>query len=96
MPLGFGLELGLLVVVAAVLIGVYLVLKSIKPLIVNAIVGLVVLLLAGVVGFGVEITPVIILIVAFGGVPGAILVLLLAHLGILFSPAIIGIPLGLL
>lgn len=96
MPLGFGLELGLLVVVAAVLIGVYLVIKSIKPLIVNTIVGLVVLLLAGVVGFGVEITPVIVLLVAFGGVPGAILVILLAHLGILFTPAFIVLPLGVL
>ena len=81
-------ELVLLAVVALVLVGAYRVLKNFKALAVNAIVGLIVLWLASVVGFGVEITPVVVLVVALGGLPGAVLVWLLAHLGVMFEPLV--------
>ncbi|MFB6114002.1 MAG: pro-sigmaK processing inhibitor BofA family protein [Halodesulfurarchaeum sp.] len=80
------LEIGLLVLVAAVIFGAYAIIKVVKPFIVNAVIGLVVLAIAGFLGFGVNITWVAVLIVAIGGIPGALLVLLLGHFGILFSP----------
>lgn len=89
-------EIGLVLVVAAILVGVFLLLKSMKPLIVNAVLGLIVLLVAGMVGFGVEITPIVVILVAFGGIPAAILVILLAYLGIIFQPAVFGIPVAFL
>jgi hypothetical protein len=83
------IELGLLLFVALAVITVYVLLKIVKPLIVNAVVGLIVLLAASLLGFGVNITWVAVLIVALGGLPGAILVLLLGHLGIMFQPAMV-------
>ena len=79
--------LGLLLPVVAVVIVTYLVLRALKPFIVNAVLGLLVLAIAGVLGFEVAVSPIVVLIVAVGGIPGAILVLLLAHFGILFGPA---------
>lgn len=84
-----GLELALLAVVALILVGVYRVLKNVKALAVNAIVGLAVLVLADFAGFGVVITPVIVLIVALGGLPGAVLVWLLAHLNVMFESLVL-------
>jgi hypothetical protein len=84
-----GLELGLLAVVVIALVGAQRAIKTVKPLIVNAVVGLLALLIAGFVGFGVSITPIVVLIVALGGLPGAILVLLLAHLNLLFEPLLL-------
>lgn len=81
------IELGLVVLVLALLFGVYRVIKAVKPLIVNAVVGLIVLFAASFVGYGVTITPVVVLLVAFGGLPAAILVILLAQVGIIFEPA---------
>ena len=84
-----GLEIALLAVVVLALVGVYKLVKNVKALAVNAIVGLVVLVLADAVGFGVVITPVVVLIVAFGGLPGALLVILLAHLDVMFEPLVL-------
>ncbi len=84
-----GLELGLLAVVVIALVGAHRAIRTVKPLIVNAVVGLLALLVAGFVGFGVSITPIVVLIVALGGLPGAILVLLLAHLDLLFEPLLL-------
>lgn len=89
------IELGLLLVVAVVVIGAYLALKIVKPLIINAIVGLIVLLAASFLGFGVNITWIAVLIVALGGLPGAILVLILGHLGVMFEPAMLAPLVGL-
>lgn len=89
------IELGLLLVVVAAVVGIYLVLKLVKPLIINAIVGLIVLLGASFLGFGVNITWVAVLIVALGGLPGAILVLILGHLGVMFEPALLAPMVGL-
>ena len=83
------LELGVLVVAVAVLLGSYRLLHAVRPFIVNAVVGLVALILAALLGYGVEITPIVLLIVAIGGLPGAILVVLLAYLGIAFAPVVL-------
>ncbi|MBZ6494687.1 pro-sigmaK processing inhibitor BofA family protein [Natrinema longum] len=81
------LEILLLV---AVLVGVLVVgwlLQVIRPLIVNAVVGLVVLAIAQF-GFGlpVAVTPIVLVIVAIGGVPGSLLVLALSLFGVAFVP----------
>ena len=86
-----GVELLLLAFVVAALFGVHRVIRAVKPLAVNA--GLLVLLIANAVGFGVAVTPIVVLIVAFAGLPGALLVILLARLGLLFSP-LAAIPLA--
>ncbi|MFB6081813.1 MAG: pro-sigmaK processing inhibitor BofA family protein [Halanaeroarchaeum sp.] len=90
------LEIGVLVAIAAIVLGAYAIIRAVKPFIVNAVVGLIALLLAGAVGFGVEITWVVVLVVAIGGVPGALLVIILAHVGLVFDPALLAPLLGLL
>ena len=85
-------EIGLLVLVLVLVFGAYRIIKAVKPLIVNAVVGLIVLALAGWLGYGVVITPIVVLLVAFGGVPAAILVLLLAYLDVAFEPAMLLLP----
>ena len=61
---------------------------SLRALAVNAVVGLVVLFLGNVVGLGVQISLVTLLVCAVLGVPGAILVILLAVLDIAFAVAV--------
>lgn len=82
-------ELAVLAIILVALLVAYTLVKAVKPFIVNAVIGLVVLLVAGFFGFGVNITWVVVLVVAIGGIPGAILVLILAQLGVIFDPAII-------
>lgn len=84
-----GIEIGLLLLVLALLFGAYTIIKAVKPFIVNAIVGVIILLIASWLGFGVEITLLAVLICAVGGIPGAILVLLLAYLDIAFAGFIV-------
>lgn len=82
-----GIEIGLLVLVLVLLLGAYTVIKAVKPLIVNAVVGLIVLFLVeAILGVEVALTPIAIVIVALGGIPGAVLVLLLAWAGVAFVP----------
>ena len=88
------LEVGLLVAALALLFGAYVVLKAIKPLVVNAIVGVIVLVIASFLGIGVEITPVAVLVCAVGGIPGALLVILLAFTGFAFAG--VALPIGVL
>lgn len=83
------LELGVLVVAIALLLGSYRIIHAVRPFIVNAVVGLLALILAALFGYGVEITPIVLLVVAIGGLPGAILVALLAYLGIAFTPVVL-------
>lgn len=94
-PLQTGLELqiALLVIVLVVLFGVFKVFKAVKPLIINAIIGLIILLAAGFFGVGVKITPVVVLLVAFGGAPAAILAIILGYFEIIFEPAMLVMPL---
>jgi len=86
------IEIGLLVLVLVLVFGAYRIVQAVKPLIVNAVVGLIVLALAGWVGYGVVITPIVVLLVAFGGVPAAILVIVLAYLDVAFEPAMLLLP----
>jgi len=79
------LEIGLLVGVLALLFGAYAVIKAVKPFVVNAVVGVIVLVIASHLGIGVEITPIAVVVCAVGGVPGALLVILLAYLGVAFA-----------
>ena len=60
---------------------------SLRALAVNAVVGLVVLFVANVVGLGVQISLVTLLVCAILGIPGAILVILLAVLDVAFAAA---------
>jgi hypothetical protein len=78
-------EIALLALVLLLLFGAYLTVRAIKPLVVNAIVGVVILVVANVAGLGVAITPIAVLVCAVGGVPGAILVTLLAYFDVAFA-----------
>ena len=82
-------EIGLLVLVLVLLFGAYRIIRAVKPLIVNAVVGLIVLAVAGWLGYGVVVTPVVVLLVAFGGLPAALLVIILAQYGVVFDPALL-------
>lgn len=62
---------------------------SIRALIVNAIIGLIILFIANAVALGVEISIITLLICAILGVPGAILVIALAYLDIAFAAAVV-------
>ncbi len=88
------LEIALLAGVLALLFGAYTIIKTVKPFIVNAVVGVIVLVIASFLGIGVEITPIAVIICAVGGVPGALLVVLLAYLGIAFAG--MAVPVGVL
>lgn len=88
------LEVGLLVLVLALLFGAYRVIKAVKPFVVNAVVGVVILAVASFLGLGVKISVVTVLITAVGGIPGAILVLLLAYFDVAFVATLA--PLGVL
>lgn len=84
------IEFGVLAVVAVALAAVYLSMKLVKPLVYNAIVGLVVLVVVDLLGLvAVEISALVVAIVALGGVPGAVLVSLLALLDVAFVPALL-------
>lgn len=62
---------------------------SLPGLAVNAIVGLIILFIANAVGLGVQISLITLLLCAIFGVPGAILVILLAVLDIAFAATMI-------
>ena len=95
MPLDFITINGLaiLVVAIAAFVAVYYVLKVIKYLIVNSIMGLILLFISNFVigmldlGFSVDINWVSIMICALGGIPGVIIVILLGFLNVPLVPA---------
>ena len=64
------------------------VMVSLRALAVNAVVGLIILFIANVVGLGVQISLITLLLCAVFGVPGAILVILLAVLDVAFAAAV--------
>jgi len=85
-----GLEVALVLVVLAVVFGAYKVVKTVKPFVWNAVVGLVVLLLAEVLlGLSIAIEPLTVLVVAIAGVPGALLVTLLSYLDVAFVATLV-------
>ncbi|WP_254522056.1 pro-sigmaK processing inhibitor BofA family protein [Natrinema caseinilyticum] len=74
-----GLEVLLLILVLVVVLGAARIVQTARPFIVNAVAGLVVLYVAHVVfGVAVAVTPIVIAVVAIGGVPGSLLVVLLS------------------
>lgn len=76
--------LGLIVLALAIIFGAFIVLRSIKNFLVNAVVGLVILFLANAIaGLGIGYSLLVILICAIGGVLGAILIILLHFMGII-------------
>ncbi|APE95100.1 pro-sigmaK processing inhibitor BofA family protein [Halodesulfurarchaeum formicicum] len=63
--------------------------KSLQLLLYNALVGLVILILANVIGLGVEISILTLLICAVLGVPGAVIVIILALLDVAFMATLV-------
>ena len=82
-----GLEILLLVIVLVAVLGATTIIQTVRPFIVNAVVGLIVLFLAqAMFGLSVAITPIALVIVAIGGLPGSLLVILLSLFEIAFVP----------
>ncbi len=80
-----GVETLLLILVLAVLLVASTIIETVRPFIINAVVGLVVLFLAQVgLGLQIAITPIALVIVALGGLPGSVLIILLSVFGIAF------------
>ncbi len=76
------IDAGLVLLVIVLIFGAFLILRSLKNFVVNAIVGLVILFLANhVAGLNIGYDWLVILICGIGGVLGAILVILLHFLG---------------
>ncbi len=76
-------DLGLVVLIVALIVGAIIILRSVKNFLINAFVGLAILLLANAVaGLGIGYSWLVILICGIGGVLGAVLVILLDYLGI--------------
>ncbi len=75
-------DVGLISLFIVIVFGAFLILRSIKNFALNAIMGLVILLLANAVaGLGIGYSWLVILICGIGGVLGAFLVILLHFLG---------------
>lgn len=85
------LELAILVVVLVALFGAYRVIRAVKPFIVNTVLGLLVIFLAQYLGAEVAVTPLALLVIAVGGIPGALLVILLAYASVAFVPALLAL-----
>jgi hypothetical protein len=75
-------DAGLILLFVVIVFGAFLILRSIKNFVLNAIMGLVILILANAVaGLGIGYSWLVILICGIGGVLGAFLVILLHFLG---------------
>jgi hypothetical protein len=76
------IDAGLILLFTVIVFGIFLILRSIKNFVINAIMGLVILILANAVaGIGIGYSWLVILICGIGGVLGAFLVILLHFLG---------------
>ena len=79
------IDAGLVLLFIVIFFGAFLILRSIKNFVVNAVMGLVILFLANAVaGLGIGYDWLVILICGIGGVLGALLVILLHFLGFAF------------
>ena len=75
-------DAGLILLFIVIVFGAFLILRSLKNFVVNAVMGLVILILANAVaGLGIGYSWLVILICGIGGVLGAFLVILLHFLG---------------
>jgi len=78
-------ETGILLFVILAVVIVYLILKTARYFIVNTILGLIILVLGNIIlKLGIAYSASAILVCAIGGIPGAILVILLHVLGVAF------------
>jgi hypothetical protein len=90
-------ELGAIAVVLLSLLLLARLIRAVRPLLVNTLVGLVTFFLAGLVGVDVAVSAFAIALVALGGLPGALVVILLSVLDVAFVPALLaafGLPMG--
>ena len=79
------IEIGLIVLGLVIIIGAFIILRSITHFVINAVVGLLILFIANsVAGIGIGYSWLVILICGIGGILGAILVLVLHFIGIAF------------
>ncbi|MGA9098335.1 MAG: pro-sigmaK processing inhibitor BofA family protein [Methanotrichaceae archaeon] len=77
------IDLGLVILIIAIIFGLFIILKSFTHFIVNAIIGLVILFLANTfLGLGIGYSWLVIIICAIGGVLGAVLVIIIHLLGL--------------
>jgi energy-coupling factor transporter transmembrane protein EcfT len=77
------IELGLIVLIIAIIFGALLILRSLKNFIINAVVGLVILFLVNTfAGLGIGYSWLVILICGIGGILGALLVIVIHILGL--------------
>ena len=75
-------DAGLILLLIDIVYGAFLIMRSIKNFVVNAIMGLVILIIANAVaGLGIGYSWLVVLICGIGGVLGAFLVILLHFLG---------------
>lgn len=81
------IEIGVLAVAIIALLLAVQFKQHIKALVINAVLGVLVLLVAEAAGLGVGISIWAVLVCAIAGIPGAILVILLAYLDIAFVAA---------
>jgi hypothetical protein len=77
------IETGLIVLGLVIVFGAFIILRSIKHFVINAVIGLLILFVANsVAGLGIGYSWLVILICAIGGTLGAILILVLHFMGI--------------
>ncbi len=75
-------DAGLILLFIVIVFGAFLIMRSIKNFVVNAIMGLLILIMANAVaGLGIGYSWLVVLICGIGGVLGAFLVILLHFLG---------------
>ncbi len=78
-------EIGILLLVILAVVIIYLILKTAKYFIVNTVLGLIILALSNIIfKLGITYSAIAILVVAIGGIPGALLVILLHVLHMAF------------
>ena len=78
-------EYGTLVIIIAAVVVAYLLLKVVKHFIVNTIIGLLILFAGNFfLGLNITYTWIVLAICAIGGIAGAVLIILLHHLGLAF------------
>ncbi|PSP72237.1 hypothetical protein BRC86_12895 [Halobacteriales archaeon QS_3_64_16] len=85
-------ELGAIAVVLLALLLFARLLSVVRPLLVNTVVGLLAFVLASLLGVEVAVSAFVIALVALGGLPGALVVILLSALDVAFVPAVLAIP----
>lgn len=80
------IELGVFVLAVLLLVFGRQILSSLRALTANAVGGVVTLFAASWLGFGVALSPLTLVITALAGIPGAVLILLLAYGNVAFVP----------